>query len=31
MKTVILTSCNNAVEASLIQGNLANEGLTCPF
>lgn len=27
MKTVILTSCNNAVEASLIQGNLANEGI----
>ncbi len=27
MKTVILTSCNNATEAHLIQGNLANEGI----
>ncbi|HHT23678.1 MAG TPA: DUF2007 domain-containing protein [Bacteroidales bacterium] len=27
MKTVILTSCNNSVEAKLIQGNLANEGI----
>ena len=27
MKTVILTSCNNSVEATLIQGNLANEGI----
>lgn len=27
MKTVILTPCNNAVEAKLIQGNLANEGI----
>lgn len=27
MKTVILTSCSNSVEAKLIQGNLANEGI----
>ena len=27
MKTVILTSCNNSVEARLLQGNLANEGI----
>ena len=27
MKTVNLISCNNSVEANLIQGNLANEGI----
>lgn len=27
MKTVIITSCNNSVEAKLVQGNLANEGI----
>lgn len=27
MKTVILTSCNNSVEAEFIRGNLANEGI----
>lgn len=27
MATIILTSCNNAFDAELIQGNLANEGI----
>lgn len=27
MATIILTSCNNAFEAELIQGNLLNEGI----
>lgn len=29
MKTVVLTTCNNAVEANLIKGMLENNGIEC--
>lgn len=29
MKSTLLITCNNSVEAALIKGNLANEGIEC--